>query len=267
VARRLSQTATGGFGRQGWLFVAALTAAVCGVVALVFAIGSQQSAPQPPASARGTISVAQVTPPDVTPTSTATDTRTPASSNPNGTRARPKPTTRSLPPSPPVTIDIPAIGVHSTVIALGRSSDGALAVPQPGPDLNKVAWYDGSVTPGQAGPSVLEGHVDSVYGPSVFFRLGAVRLGNHILVTRADGSTAGFTVNAVRSYLTHADFPALQVFGSDLAEPTLRLITCSNFDSSTGHYAGNTVVYAHLTSIHSTPTHAARHHARSRSTS
>ncbi len=147
-----------------------------------------------------------------------------------------------------MTIDIPAIDVHSSVIALGRDSDGALAVPQPGPNLNKVAWYNGSATPGETGPSVLEGHVDSVYGPSIFFRLGAVRPGNKIEVTRADGSTAIFTVNAVRSYDTHADFPAQQVFGSDLAYPTLRLITCSNFNSSTRHYEGNTVVYAHLTS-------------------
>jgi sortase (surface protein transpeptidase) len=162
----------------------------------------------------------------------------------------------SLPPSPPITIDIPAIDVHSTVIALGRDAAGALAVPQPGPDLNKVAWYNGSVTPGQTGPSVLEGHIDSVEGPSVFFRLGAVQIGDRITVDRADGTTATFTVNAVRSYATHADFPAQQVFGSDLSHPTLRLITCSNFDSSTGHYEGNTVVYAHLTSIHARPSSA-----------
>jgi sortase (surface protein transpeptidase) len=239
---------TGGLGRQGWLYLAALTAATCGVVALVFAIHSQQSAPQPPPSARGTISSHQ----SADPPSTAPST-TPASPSSSGTPTRPTQTTLTLPRSAPTIIDIPAIDVHSSVIALGRSADGALAVPQPGPNLNKVAWYDGSVTPGEAGPSVLEGHVDSVYGPSVFFRLGAVRPGDRIVVTRADGSTAAFTVNAVRSYATHADFPALQVFGSDLANPTLRLITCSNFDSSTGHYAGNTVVYAHLTSFHARP--------------
>jgi sortase (surface protein transpeptidase) len=159
----------------------------------------------------------------------------------------------SLAESQPTIIDIPAIEVHSSVIALGRTSDGALAVPQAGPNLNKVAWYKGSPTPGQAGPSVLEGHIDSVYGPSIFFRLGAVRPGNQIMVTRADGSTATFTVNAVRSYATHSDFPARQVFGSDLANPTLRLITCSNFDETTGHYAGNTVVFAHLTAIRNQP--------------
>ena len=125
---------------------------------------------------------------------------TPASPSSSGTARPPTEAPLALPRSAPASIDIPAIDVHSSVIALGLDADGALAVPQPGPNLDKVAWYDGSVTPGEAGPSVLEGHVDSVYGPSVFFRLGAVRPGNRIVVTRADGSIAVFTVNAVRSY-------------------------------------------------------------------
>ncbi len=255
MSRRPSRAATGGNGRQGWLYIAALTAVACGVVALVFAIRSQQSAPQPPASARGTISVQQPGPSSTVPSTTPTS---PSASSPTGHQTPTAPTapthtTLSLPRSAPTSIDIPAIDVHSSVISLGLDAEGALAVPQPGPNLNKVAWYNGSVTPGEAGPSVLEGHVDSVYGPSIFFRLGAVRPGDRIVVTRADGSTAAFTVNAVRSYATHADFPALQVFGTDLSYPSLRLITCSNFDSSTGHYAGNTVVYAHLTSIHARP--------------
>jgi len=248
---------TRGFGRQGLLRLAALAAAACGVVALVFAILSQKSAPEPPASAHGTISFQHPTSPprvstdpsasDSTPTTGDSPPKTAGASNP------PERAARTLPRSSPTTIDIPAIDVHSSVVALGRNADGSLAVPQPGPDLDKVAWYNGSVTPGETGPSVLEGHVDSVQGPSIFYRLGAMRPGNNIHVTRADGSTAIFTVNAVRSYATHGDFPAQQVFGADLAYPTLRLITCSNFNSSSGHYEGNTVVYAHLTSTRALP--------------
>ena len=86
----------------------------------------------------------------------------------------------------------------------------------------------------------------------MFYRLGALRPGDTIDVTRADHSTAVFTVNAVRSYASHSDFPTAQIFGSNLASPTLRLITCSNFDSSIGHYVGNTVVFAHLTNVRGT---------------
>jgi sortase (surface protein transpeptidase) len=149
--------------------------------------------------------------------------------------------------------------VRSDVIALGKAADGTLAVPQPGPNLDKVAWYRNSPSPGEAGPAVMEGHVDTVQGPSVFFRLGALRPGDRVIVTRADRTTSVFTVNAVRSYPTHEQFPTAQVFGSALRTPALRLITCSNFDHSTGHYVGNTVVFAHLTAVH-----PARHRAAGR---
>lgn len=150
--------------------------------------------------------------------------------------------------SVPVRIDIPAIRVHAAVIPLGKAPDGTLAVPQPGPNLNKAAWYRYSVTPGQDGPSVIEGHIDSDLGPSVFFELGALRPKDTIRITRADKSVAVFTINGVRAYPTHAAFPTIPVFGAGLDRPTLRLITCSNFNHDTGHYQGNTVVFAHLTS-------------------
>jgi sortase (surface protein transpeptidase) len=158
----------------------------------------------------------------------------------------------SISASVPVAIDIPAIDVHSSVISIGKAADGTLAVPQPGPNLDKAAWYKDSPTPGQTGPAVIEGHVDSVYGPSVFFRLGALRPGDRITVTRRDDSVMTFDVNAVRSYATHGTFPTEVVYGGDLAQSSLRLITCSNFDESTGHYIGNTVVFAHLSAVHHT---------------
>lgn len=161
---------------------------------------------------------------------------------------RPAPSTNAMPASRPVSITIPAIDVHSQVVPIGTTADGTLAVPQPGPDLNKVAWYEDSPTPGQVGPAVLEGHVDTTQGASVFFRLGALRPGNTISITRADHTTATFTVDAVRSYPSHAAFPRAEVFGGDVTQPVLRLITCADFDHHTGHYVGNLVVFAHLTS-------------------
>ena len=68
-----------------------------------------------------------------------------------------------------------------------------------------------------------------------------------------DHSVARFTVDGVRSYATHADFPTDTVYTSELNRATLRLITCSNFDESTGHYVGNTGVFAHLTAVHHAP--------------
>lgn len=251
MLHRFLTAMTHGSGRRGLALVLILVAATGGAAAILVAVLSQQSAPEPPASAAGAISSSA-------PASTSTST--PITPTPSGGQRQPStpapsstPEDPSLTASDPTYIDIPAIAVHSSIIALGKAADGTLAVPQPGPNLNKVAWYKNSVTPGQAGPSVIEGHVDTTEGPSIFFRLGALRPGNTIEITRADHSVALFTVNAVRAYPSHADFPETTVFGGDLAQPTLRLITCSNFDSSIGHYVGNTIVYAHLTS--SRPAH------------
>lgn len=246
MLHRLYAAISRGVGRRGLLYLAALTAGAAGVIVVLIALNAQESPPQPSASAYGRVSVAGngAPRPSVTPSVGPS-----SSSGPTASDAKPAPTPRVLPASAPTLIDIPAIDVHSDVFAIGKNPDGTLAVPQPGPDLDKVAWYDGSPTPGQSGPAVLEGHVDTIAGPSVFYRLGAMQPGDKIAVTRADSSTATFTVNAVRSYATHGQFPTAQIFGSDLAHPTLRLITCSNFDQATGHYIGNTVVFAHLTGI------------------
>jgi sortase (surface protein transpeptidase) len=234
-------------GRQGVLYLLVLTAAIGGVIAVIVAVTHQVSAPEPPTSASGhlaPLATASRSAPSPPPVESPKAAVSPRQQQSLGHRGEP------LPASLPVSIDIPSIGVHSSVISIGKAADGTLAVPQPGPDLNKAAWYRNSVTPGQAGPSVIEGHVDSEYGPSVFFKLGAVRPGDRITVTRRDDSVVSFTANAVRSYPTHDTFPTTAVYGGDLARATLRLITCSNFDTSTGHYVGNTVVFAHVTAVH-----------------
>ncbi|MEZ0449890.1 class F sortase [Cellulomonas sp. ICMP 17802] len=145
----------------------------------------------------------------------------------------------------PVQVSIPSLDIASDLITVGVQPDGTLEVPQPGPDYDRAAWFDGSPRPGGTGPAVIEGHVDGVDGPSVFHELGRVAVGSQVLVARADGTTATFVVDAVRSF-SKDDFPTLEVYGNT-AGPELRLLTCGGrFDRSTGHYTDNTVVFAHL---------------------
>jgi sortase (surface protein transpeptidase) len=146
----------------------------------------------------------------------------------------------------PVRIGIPAIGVTSPLTVVGLKADSTLEVPQPGPDYDKAAWFDRSPAPGQVGPAVIEGHVDGkVNGPSVFYRLGALKLGNRIAVTRRNHTVVHFVVYAVRLFPKNS-FPTLKVYGNT-REPELRLITCGGpFDSSrrAGGYTDNVVVFA-----------------------
>jgi hypothetical protein len=150
--------------------------------------------------------------------------------------------------SVPVSITIPAIGVKSQLLQLGRTSTGALAVPPPGPTYNQAGWYRYSPTPGSLGPAVIAGHVDSAAdGPSVFYRLGGLKAKDTIFVLRADGSMAIFVVNEVRRYHKTA-FPTALVYGNT-NRAALRLITCGGpFDSNTGHYLDNIVILASLQS-------------------
>ena len=162
---------------------------------------------------------------------TAPDTSTPAMTAP-------------VPVASPVSVSIPAIGVQSELLTLGLDADGALAVPAPGPDYDKAAWFDGSPRPGDVGPAVIEGHVDSAAnGPSVFYSLGTLVAGDRIDVGRADGTVATFVVDEVR-VVPKDDFPTLDVYGNTDG-PELRLITCGGpFDSSVGSYVDNVVVFA-----------------------
>ncbi|WP_285912158.1 class F sortase [Actinomadura opuntiae] len=204
-----------------------LAAAACGIVAVTTAVmGHRGPAPQAPAAPR---------------------TWAP----PQAQRAE---QALALPAAPPMRIAIPALGVHAPVARAGLRPDGTLQPPRP-PHQDRPAWYTGSVTPGEAGTAVIEGHLDSYAGPSVFFRLGRLRPGQDVRVRRSDGTTAVFTVDAVRRFAKDG-FPTRAVY-TDTPGPSLRLITCGGaFDTATRHYRDNTVAFAHLTAVARTPVSA-----------
>ena len=199
------------------------------------AVASQGHAPQPGTSQAGGLGKSAPAPPSghSSGTSTSGDALVLA---------------RSL----PVRIDIPAIDVHSKLRLVGLNRNGTLQVPplNDGAITNEAAWYKYSPTPGEVGPSIIEGHIDSAAdGPSVFYRLGALRPGDRIEVTLKDGVVATFRVDGAREYLK-SGFPTKTVYGG-IRYPGLRLITCGgNFDFSTGHYLSNVVVFASLVSAH-----------------
>jgi hypothetical protein len=143
-------------------------------------------------------------------------------------------------PARPVRIEIPAIGVDAPIIPLGLNRDRTLEVPH---DFGDAGWWSGGARPGEAGPAIVAGHVDSYTGPAVFFRIRELRRGDAIVIVRRDGSRARFAVLGTEEYpKTH--FPTARVYGPTDG-PTLRLITCSGtFDRASGHYLDNAVVYA-----------------------
>jgi Sortase domain len=232
------------------LRLAALLLAVSGAVVLTVAVRAQRHPPQPPPQIAGSYSLAATTPTTSANGPTAALGSTSRSAAGPGTPAA-APTGPTgdgivLPASAPIQLRIPAIGVRSDLLQLGLNPDGSVQVPPLSRNAS-AGWYRYSPTPGQLGPAVILGHIDSAaYGPGVFFRLGGLRPGNNITITRADHTTAVFRVDAVAEY-PKTQFPTLTVYGNaNRAE--LRLITCGGrFDFTAHSYQDNIVAYATLT--------------------
>jgi len=147
-------------------------------------------------------------------------------------------------PALPVRLQIPAIAVSTPLVRLGRLPDGSIEVPH---DWNTAGWYDRGPRPGQPGPAVILGHVDSKTGPAVFFRLRALRPRDVVRVGLADGRILFFRVQRVERY-PKDKFPTEAVYLPTLNRE-LRLITCGGeFDYAAGSYRDNIVVYATLAS-------------------
>jgi len=143
--------------------------------------------------------------------------------------------------SVPVRLMIPEIGVDTELMRLGLQKDGTMEVP---PGSFPAGWFVGAPTPGELGPAVLAGHVD-YDGPGVFHDLHRLTKGDLVDVERADGSVAQFVVTKVGRY-PKDDFPSEAVYGA-IDHAGLRLITCGGvWDTSTGHYRDNVVVFATL---------------------
>lgn len=216
--------------RASWSrFLTACVAAfllLVGAGALVAGCTRGQSPPQPPRVAAE---------------AAATERPAPAPSAASATTGPGKTARATATRSVPTAVEIPRIGVRSSLIRLGLDGE-EMQVPS-GADYHRAGWFTGSPTPGEIGPAVIAGHVDGFGRRSVFYDLGRLRSGDAVTVRRADGSTIRFVVYRAERYAKDA-FPTATVYGNTEG-PELRLITCSgDTDPRTGHYRDNTVIYA-----------------------
>ncbi|MEU0519818.1 class F sortase [Streptosporangium sp. NPDC006007] len=144
----------------------------------------------------------------------------------------------------PTRLAIPKIGVLAPLMPLGVDAKKEIETP-PLSKPNQAGWYKLGPIPGQQGPSVLLGHVNTRAGAAVFSRLKEIRRGDKIRVFRSDGTVAEFTVDGVEQ-VSKKTFPSRRVYGNT-GEATLRLITCGGvYNRETHHYTDNIIVYATL---------------------
>ncbi len=145
--------------------------------------------------------------------------------------------------SEPVRLRIPKLSIDTTFTPpLDILDSGEVQVP----DSNtEVGWYKYSPTPGEIGPSVVLGHVDSYTGPAVFFYLGQLEPGDDVYIERQDGTIAHFKVDSLERP-KQVEFPTERVYGN-IDHAGLRLITCSGiYIKGQQAYTHNLIVYASL---------------------
>jgi len=149
----------------------------------------------------------------------------------------------SLDRSMPVRLIAKSVGIDYPIKPVGLNDDGTIETP--GLFESVTGWFKPGPSPGEIGPAVIVGHVDTYLGPSVFARLHELVPGDKINVSRKNGTIAVFRVQSIEQF-SQDDFPTKQVYGR-LDYAGLRLITCGgSFSLTTGNYSHNTVVFAKL---------------------
>ena len=135
---------------------------------------------------------------------------------------------------------VPDLGLDTRLTGAGTGRDGTLQVPA---DASRAGWYVDGPAPGDLGPAIVVGHLDSRAGPGIFAGLAGLEPGDRIGVRRADGTQVAFAVTEITTYAKR-DFPTARIYAGD-GRATLRIITCGGaFDEETGRYRSNTVVFA-----------------------
>jgi LPXTG-site transpeptidase (sortase) family protein len=163
----------------------------------------------------------------------------PSSSRP---AAPAKPMTRSIPSR----LRIPKLHVNSPIMKLGLNADHTIQVP-PLSQPKMTGWWQGGPTPGEKGAAVILGHNVGNGHASVFEKLGTLKPGDTVQVTRSNGTVATFQITKSEE-IAKSRFPTEKVYGK-LSYPGIRLITCGGrFDASWGHHVDNIIVYGKLVS-------------------
>jgi hypothetical protein len=113
--------------------------------------------------------------------------------------------------------------------------------PLSGPDARDVGWWTGGLQAGR--PQVFVAHVNSAaLGNLTFWNLTTIKTGSLIVVQPGNQTFRVYATQEVGKAI--GVFPTARVYGVTTS-PELRLITCGGaFDSSTGHYVDNFIVYA-----------------------
>lgn len=142
----------------------------------------------------------------------------------------------------PTRLSIPSLDVDASVEALGLNASGNMAAPT---TYYTVAWYKDGPKPGEAGNTVIAGHLDNSLGlAGVFYKLDQLQFGDTIVVRGEEGE-ARYAVRSMTVYDAE-NAPNEEIFATE-GPSRLVLITCDGaWREGTRSYDKRLIVVAEL---------------------
>ncbi len=142
----------------------------------------------------------------------------------------------------PLRLVAPSIGVDAAVEQVGLNAAGNMAVPS---GYKTVAWYKNGAAPGEAGTTVIAGHLNNSLGlAGVFENLNQLQLGDTVQVV-GENAEARYVVREITVYGAH-DAPVKDIFSTG-GLSRLVLITCDGaWDKGARSYDKRLVVTLEL---------------------
>jgi LPXTG-site transpeptidase (sortase) family protein len=146
-------------------------------------------------------------------------------------------------PTEPVYIDLPTIGIGGYIEKMGIDQNNDIAAPT---NINLAGWYVDSISPGQAGLSIIDGHVDGVHGAGIFYKLDKLAVSDGFTIRLGNSTVEHFRVVSV-STINNQDAAAALFSHDPNIKSQLNLITCGGeFNQQTQSYEQRTIIVSAL---------------------
>ena len=182
--------------------------------------------------------------PTPTPTTAAKNVVTKTLDHPSQTKPTASTYHSTAAANEPSYISLPSIGAAGYVQKVGIDQYNQMAAST---NVNLAGWYVNSLLPGQAGLSIIDGHIDGhQHNQGIFGHLDKIKVGATFTITFGNGSNKSFQVKSVQ-LVNAADVPSV-LFAHDPTIPSqLNLITCGGtYDGVSHTYAQRTIVVSAL---------------------
>ena len=146
-------------------------------------------------------------------------------------------------PQNPNNISINSVGINSYIQAVGVDQNKEVAVPS---NIHLAGWFTSSVSPGQKGLSIIDGHVNGRTQDGVFKNLPDVQKDDEVLVTLGNGTVNKFKVFEITE-VGEPEAASILFSQNPKVSNQLNLITCvGSFNQNTRRYDKRVIVSAEL---------------------